>query len=109
MANEVNEEQDSFHIFTFYDQDGNLIIPDSAEYCIIDFLSGEIIKDWADITPLSESITIKVDGDLNAIIVEETERSLERALTLKAIKGEDTVTAEQRYRIKKLKGLPKEA
>ena len=104
----INEETTYIVTISFFDQDGNGVVPDQANYRLDDEKSGTVIKGWTAIQSLSESVDVVVSSDENAMVDNENEAEI-RILTVSFSYGGAlayTGTSDHRYLLLNLTDYP---
>jgi hypothetical protein len=101
----VDEKSPLYATFTFTDEDGAAVIPNSVDWRIDDITNGVQILDWQSVSVVTNPTQITVPGSDNAIS-DQTHISELRALTVRVDDGLPSEHyADKYYRIKNLHGV----
>lgn len=85
-------------ICTFFDEEGDPVIPESMTYSIINSATGAVIRSET-VTPTTTSYVIEISKDENTITIQEESRKV--IVEWEFNDGQSGDTSIYRYRIKK--------
>lgn len=101
----INEGATAILTLSFFDEEDEEVIPTSAEYKIIDVISGTVIKDWAEFHPNETTHNLAITPTENRIL-DQCNMYEDRLVTVKFEYGVSSEgTEEIEYRVKNLKGV----
>lgn len=103
---EVNEQSTCYIDISFFDRNGDPIVPDSAEYWISDKQSSTILKERTAIPGLSETVMIEVEPTTNSLLSQNSGTETRVVTVYALLVNGGSLHSEFQYRIVNLRDVP---
>lgn len=103
---EVNEQSTCYIDISFFDRNGDPVVPNSAEYWISDKRSSTILKERTAISGLGETVTIEVEPTTNSLLSQNSGTETRVVTVYALLVNGGSVYSEFQYLVVNLRDVP---